>query len=352
MGIRGVTPVILSGGAGTRLWPLSVPERPKQLLALIGDRTMLQMTAARVDAAPIVVAGAPHADEIERQLAEIGIAPAALVLEPAARNTAPAIALAALLAPAEVPMLVMPSDHLIGDVEAFQRAVAAALPAAAEGWLVTFGITPERPETGYGYVERGEEIGPGLHRVARFREKPDAATALAYVTDGRHLWNGGIFLFRPDAFLDAMETHAPEVLAAAQEAMAARRERGRCIHPDAAAFAASPSISVDYAVMEKAERIAVAPVAMGWSDLGSWDSLYEAAAKDSDGNALAGEALAIGSGGCLIRSDGPVVTAVGVNDLVIVATRDAVLVLPRGETQRVREAVEALKAKGRPGPAA
>ncbi|HEX8532662.1 MAG TPA: sugar phosphate nucleotidyltransferase [Allosphingosinicella sp.] len=345
MGIRGVTPVILSGGAGTRLWPLSVPERPKQLIALTGERTMLQMTAARVEAAPIVVAGEAHAAEVERQLAGIGIAPAALVIEPAARNTAPAIALAALLAPADVPMLVMPSDHLIGDVEAFGAAVEAALPAAGEGWLVTFGIRPERPETGYGYVELGEEIGPGLHRVARFREKPDAATALAYVTEGRHLWNGGIFLFRPDAFLSALEAHAPDVLAAARAATAERREEGRCIYPGAAAFAGSPSISVDYAVMEKAERIAVAPVSMDWSDLGSWDALYEAAAKDGDGNALAGEALAIGSGGCLIRSDGPVVAAVGVNDLVIVATKGAVLVLPRGQSQRVREAVDALKPK-------
>ena len=345
MGIRGVTPIILSGGAGTRLWPLSVPERPKQLLALTGERTMLQMTAARVEAAPIVIAGAEHSGEVERQLGEIGIAPAALVLEPAARNTAPAIALAALLAPSDLPMLVMPSDHLIADVEAFGAAVEAALGAAADGWVVTFGIAPERPETGYGYVERGEEIAPGLHRVVRFREKPDAATAIAYVKDGRHLWNGGIFLFRPDAFLAALEAHAPDVLSAARGAIQGRREEGRCIYPDAAAFAASPSISIDYAVMEKAERIAVAPVAMGWSDLGSWDALYEAATKDQEGNALAGEALAIGSGGCLIRSDGPVVTAVGVNDLVIVATRDAVLVLPRGETQRVREAVEALKAK-------
>jgi mannose-1-phosphate guanylyltransferase/mannose-1-phosphate guanylyltransferase/mannose-6-phosphate isomerase len=345
MSIKGVTPVILSGGAGTRLWPLSVPERPKQLLALTGERSMLQMTALRAAEPPIVVAGEAHAEEVERQLAELGLAPRALVLEPVGRNTAPAIALAALLAPADAPLLVMPSDHLIGDAEAFRAAVEAALPSAAEGWLVTFGIAPERPETGYGYIERGEAIGEGVHRVVRFREKPDAATAAAYVADGKHLWNGGIFLFRRDAFLEALEAHAPEVLAAAQAALEARREEGSRIYPDAAAFAASPSISIDFAVMEKAERIAVAPVSMGWSDLGSWDALYEAAAKDADGNALGGEVLAIGSGGCLIRSEGPVVAAVGVHDLVIVATRDAVLVLPRGETQRVREAVEALKAK-------
>jgi mannose-1-phosphate guanylyltransferase/mannose-1-phosphate guanylyltransferase/mannose-6-phosphate isomerase len=183
--------------------------------------------------------------------------------------------------------------------------------------------------------------------VARFREKPDAATAVAYVTDGRHLWNGGIFLFRADAYLAALEAHAPDVLAAARGAMAARREEGARLWPDAAAFAASPSISIDYAVMEKAGRIAVAPVAMGWSDLGSWDALYEAAAKDEAGNATAGEALAIGSSGCLIRSDGPQVAVVGVEDLIVIATLEAVLVVRRGETQRVREAVEALKPKGK-----
>ncbi|HEV2544776.1 MAG TPA: mannose-1-phosphate guanylyltransferase/mannose-6-phosphate isomerase [Methylobacterium sp.] len=345
MSIGGVTPVILSGGAGTRLWPLSVPDRPKQLLALTGDLTMLQMTALRAAEPPIVVAGQGHADEVERQLAQVGVALRSLVLEPAGRNTAPAIALAALLAPPDAPLLVMPSDHLIADLESFEEAVEAALAVAADGWLVTFGITPERPETGYGYIERGERVGERVHRAVSFREKPDAATAAAYLADGKHLWNGGIFLFRRDVFLEALEAHAPEVLAAAEAAVAGRRDEGRRIYPDGTAFAASPAISIDYAVMEKAERIAVAPVAMGWSDLGSWDALYEAAAKDGDGNVVGGEALAVGSGGCLIRSDGPVVTAVGVHDLVIVATKDAVLVLPRGETQRVREAVEALKAR-------
>ena len=343
-----IIPVILSGGAGTRLWPMSVPERPKQMLKLTGERTMLQMTALRFGGAPIVVAGAGHAEEVERQLAEAGVRARALVLEPAARNTAPAIALAALVAPAEALLLVMPSDHLIADEPALRAAVEAAAGAARGGWLVTFGIAPERAETGYGYIEQGEAIGPGVHRVARFREKPDSAAAAAYVADGKHLWNGGIFLFRADAFLAALGRDAPEVLAAARGALEARREEGARVWPDAAAFAASPSISVDYAVMEKAERMAVAPVAMGWSDVGSWDALYEAAAKDKDGNAAEGEVLAIGSEGCLIRSDGPVVTAVGVKDLVIVATKDAVLIVPRGETQRVREAVEALRGR-RPG---
>jgi mannose-1-phosphate guanylyltransferase/mannose-1-phosphate guanylyltransferase/mannose-6-phosphate isomerase len=184
-----------------------------------------------------------------------------------------------------------------------------------------------------------------VHRVVRFREKPDAATAAGFVADGRHLWNGGIFLFRRDAFLSALEAHSPDVLKAAQAAADGRLEHGRRIHPDAAAFAASPSISIDYAVMEKAARIAVAPVTMGWSDVGSWDAIYDEAERDGGGNALTGDVLAIDSSNCLIRSDGPTVAAIGVSDLVIVASKDAVLILPRGDTQRVREAVEALKAR-------
>jgi mannose-1-phosphate guanylyltransferase/mannose-1-phosphate guanylyltransferase/mannose-6-phosphate isomerase len=337
-----ITPVILSGGAGTRLWPLSREASPKQLLALTGERTMLQMTAERWSVPPIVVAGARHADEIERQLGKVGL----LVLEPAPRNTAPAIALAALLAPSERPMLVMPSDHVIADVAAFHSAVEAALPAAKEGWLVTFGVTPERAETGYGYIRRGSAIAPGVERVEQFLEKPDAATAQAFVADGKHVWNGGIFLFRPDAYLAALEQHEPAVLDAARRALEGKQESGRRVYPDAHAFASSPSISIDYAVMEKAERVAVVPVSMGWSDVGSWDALHELGEKDGCGNLAKGEVVAIDSANCLIRSDGPAVVAVGVKDLIVIATGDAVLIVPRGESQRVKEAVEALKAKG------
>jgi mannose-1-phosphate guanylyltransferase/mannose-1-phosphate guanylyltransferase/mannose-6-phosphate isomerase len=337
-----ITPVILSGGAGTRLWPLSREARPKQLLALTGQRTMLQMTAARWSAAPIVVANARHADEIERQLDELAL----LVLEPVARNTAPAIALAAMLAPADRPMLVMPSDHVIGDIVAFQAAVEAAVPAAQEDWLVTFGITPDRPETGYGYIRRGAPIAPGVEQVEQFLEKPDAATAQAFVADGRHVWNGGIFLFRPAAYLAALERHEPAVLEAARRAFDGREEIGRRVHPDAHAFASAPSISIDYAVMEKAERVAVVPVAMGWSDVGSWDALYDLGGKDAGGNLAVGEVVAIDSANCLIRSEGPAVAAVGVRDLIVIATQDAVLIVPRGESQRVKEAVDALKLKG------
>ena len=346
---RLIIPVILSGGAGTRLWPLSTPERPKQLLSLIGEATMLEATARRVaDPAlfgpAVVVGSASHADAIEQQVQRLG----ALILEPEARNTAPAIALAALAAGEDDLLLILPSDHLIGDEDAFRRAIEAAVPAAIQGWLVTFGIQPERPETGYGYIMRGQPIAAGVHRVERFIEKPDSDTAATFFADGRYDWNGGIFLFRAGIFLGALAVYAPDMLAAAQAAMADARRDDRRIYPDAVRFRASPSQSIDYAVMEKAERVAVVPVAMGWSDVGSWDALYQVAAKDLDGNAAAGEVVAIGSSGCLIRSDGPVVAAVGLEDLIIIAGKDAVLVIPRGESQRVREAVEALKAK-RPG---
>lgn len=341
-----ITPVILSGGAGTRLWPMSTPERPKQMLALAGDRSMLRATAERVGdpalfAPAIVVASEAHAQAVEDEVAGIGT----LILEPAARNTAPAIALAALAAAPEDLLLVLPSDHLIADEAAFLGAVRAAAPVAREDWLVTFGIHADRAETGYGYILRGGEIAPSVHRVERFVEKPDVETAQTYVADGRYDWNGGIFLFRAGAFLEALALHAPDMSAAARAAMAQGRSERRRVYPDAACFRASPSQSIDYAVMEKAERIAVVPVAMGWSDVGSWDALWEVAVKDAAGNAIAGDAVAIGSRGCLLRSEGPLVTAVGVEDLVIVATAEAVLVVPRGQTQRVREAVEAAKAR-------
>ena len=344
-----VTPVILSGGSGTRLWPLSRAARPKQLLSLFAPETMLQLTAARFAdpqrfAAPLIVANAGHADEIERQLARPD---ARLILEPTGRNTAPAIALAALALPADALLLVCPSDHRVGDVPAFHRAVAAARPAADDGWLVTFGIHPTHPETGYGYIRRGGELMPGVFAAQGFVEKPDLETAKGYLASGDYSWNGGIFLFRADAYLQALATHAPDVLRAAQQAMAGVDGSGR-VHPDATAFSAAPSISIDYAVMEQAERVAVVPATMDWSDLGSWDALHQLAvetgAVDADGNALSGDALAIDADNNLLRAEGTLIAAVGVDNLIVVATPDAVLVLPRGESQRVKEAVDALKA--------
>ena len=345
---RLVIPVILSGGSGTRLWPLSRSARPKQLLDLLGDGSMLALTAARVAAGdlfapPLVVTSAAQAEAVAAALPDHG----GLILEPSARNTAPAIALAALAADPDDILLVLPSDHLIADVAGFRDAVRRALPFAADGWFVTFGMKAERAETGYGYIERAEPIGDGVHAAARFVEKPDEARARAYVEGGRHDWNGGIFLMRAGGYLEALESHAPEVAAACRAAMAGAARDGNRIAPEAAAFASAPSISIDYAVMEKADRIAVAPVAIGWSDVGSWDALYDVSNRDEAGNAIAGDVLAIGARNCLIRSDGPLIAAIGIEDLVVVATADAVLVMPKAHSQKVKDAVEAIKAKGR-----
>jgi len=343
-----IVPVILSGGSGTRLWPMSRPEMPKQLLALTGEQTMLQLTATRAAgprfAAPIVVANARHADLIEEQLGAAGCAPAALILEPAGRNTAPAIALAALAAEdPEAALLVMPSDHVIDDVPAFHSAIEAALPLVGRGWLVTFGIAPDAPETGYGWIQVGEAVEPGVHRVARFVEKPPRDRAEAMLAAGDHAWNGGIFLFRADMFLAALASHAPEILHAAQEAMAGARREGARVYPDADAFAGSPSDSIDYAVMEKADRVAVVPVAMGWSDVGSWDALHGISDTDEEGNAHRGEVLAIDTKNCLVRSDGVRVSLVGVEDLIVVASGNDVLILPRGRSQEVKKLIEAMR---------
>ena len=344
-----IVPVILSGGAGNRLWPLSRPEMPKQLLALTAEETMLPVTARRTAgnarfAAPIVVANAFHADLIEAQLAAVTAGAQTLILEPMGRNTAPAIALAAIAAGGDAtPILVMPSDHVITDVAAFHAAIARALPVVREGWLVTFGIEPEAPETGYGYIEVGAEIAPGVNRVQRFVEKPPRADAEAMLAAGGHYWNGGIFLFRADLLLAALGRFAPAMLVATQQAMDRARRDGTRLFPDAEAFAASPADSIDYAVMEKADRVACVPVRMGWSDIGSWDALHALSECDGQGNACRGDVVALDTVDCLIRSDGLRIAAVGVQDLIIVASGTDVLVLPRGRSQDVKRLLEAMK---------
>lgn len=340
-----ITPVILSGGGGTRLWPLSTPERPKQFLALTGDRTMFQLTLDRVNdtqnfAAPIIVANAAHADLVEEQCANDN---AIILLEPCARNTAPAIALAAIaVSDPKAVLLVMPSDHVITDIAAFHAATQAALPLVEAGWMVTYGIAPTGPETGYGYIQMGDALSGGLQAVARFVEKPDTARAEAMLAQGNYSWNGGIFLLRADTYLDALSVHAPDMLAAAQSAMASADRNGNRITPNEAAFATCPSDSIDYAVMEKAAketggRVAVVPVNMGWSDVGSWDALYELNAKDTATNAVTGTARIIEATGNLIHADGIRVSIHGLDDLIVVANGREVMIMPRGSSQKVRD---------------
>jgi mannose-1-phosphate guanylyltransferase/mannose-1-phosphate guanylyltransferase/mannose-6-phosphate isomerase len=343
-----IIPVILSGGSGTRLWPMSTPETPKQLLALTADETMLQLTAQRAAgehfAPPIIVGNQRHAEEIEAQLEAVGTPAQALILEPVARNTAPAIALAALAAGGgEAALLIMPSDHVITDTNAFHAAIHAARPMVDQGWLLTFGIDPHSPETGYGWIHVGEAVAPRVHKVVRFVEKPPRDRAEAMLAAGDHVWNGGIFLFRADAFLGALAVHAPDILHAAQQAMLKASHDGARVHPDAEAFATSPSDSIDYAVMEKAPRVAVIPVSMGWSDLGSWDALHELSACDGAGNVCKGDVVAIETENCLVQADGVRIALVGVTDLIVVANGKDVLILPRGRSQEVKKLIEAMK---------
>lgn len=344
-----VTPVILCGGAGTRLWPLSRRGRPKQMLALAGPDSLLRQTAARVGdrtlfAPPVVVAAAAQEQAVLDELGRENVG--RLILEPSPRNTAPAIALAALAAGADDLLLVLPSDHLIRDRAAFEAAVRRGVPLARQGWLVTFGMAPDRPETGYGYIKRGAALSDGAYAVERFVEKPDLATAQAFLAQGGFDWNGGIFLFRAGRYLDALRRFQPDILAAAEQAVAGAASD--IVRPDGSAFARSPAISIDYAVMEKDDRVAVVPAELGWSDIGSFAALHELGV-DEAGNALTGDVLAIDAQGCLMRSDGPLIAAVGVQDLVIVATPGVVLVVPRAQSQRVKEMVDRLAGKGREG---
>jgi mannose-1-phosphate guanylyltransferase/mannose-1-phosphate guanylyltransferase/mannose-6-phosphate isomerase len=324
--------------------------RPKQMVAIGGDRSLLQRTVERVAdpavfAPPILVTGETEAKAVAAQLAAIGAAPDATILEPAPRGTAAAIALAALETGGDSVLLVLPSDHEIADPAAFGAALAAALPFAAEGRLVTFGIRPDRPETGYGWIRRGAALGGGLFEAAAFVEKPDRASAERLLAEGGHDWNAGIFLFRADALLAALALHAPAILDAARAASRGAARADGIVRPAADALAASHSLSIDKAVMEKAENVAVMPVEMGWSDIGSWDAIHALGPHDSDGNALSGDVVAPDSRNCLVRSDGPTIVALGVQDLVIVATERAVLIVPRGESQRVQEALAALEAR-------
>ncbi|MGK2284941.1 mannose-1-phosphate guanylyltransferase/mannose-6-phosphate isomerase [Pedomonas sp. V897] len=353
-----IWPVILSGGSGTRLWPLSRSLYPKQLLPLVDSRTMLQATVRRVMdgaryRAPLLVANEEHRFIIAEQLRQCGCAPEAIILEPEGRNTAPAIALAARFALERDPealLLVMPSDHLIRDEAAFAAAVEAAAVAAGERHaLLTFGIRPDRPETGYGYICCGAPLEGhnDVHAVDRFVEKPDLKTAETYVADGNYVWNSGIFLFRAADYLDELATHEPEMAEAAGAAMDKGVWDSLFFRPDKETFRRCPANSVDYAVMERTRRAAVVPVDMGWSDVGSWTALWEVSPKDGNGNAVHGDVLIEEASNCYARTNGPAVALAGVENLIVVATPDAVLVTSRERSQDVKKIVDRLKADGR-----
>jgi mannose-1-phosphate guanylyltransferase len=346
-----ITPVILSGGSGTRLWPLSTAERPKQFHALTGTTSMFAQTLARAAdrarfTAPIIVCGHGHVAHVRADLAASGIEDATIIVEPAARNTAPAISLAAHSAGTDATLLVMPSDHVIADLPAFFGAIDRALPEVEKGALATFGIHPDFPHTGYGYIACGAETGAGsgVHRVARFVEKPDAARAAAMLAEGGHLWNAGIFLMRGRAYLSALEASAPAIAAACTAAMADAVREGDTVYPDAAAFAASPSDSIDYAVMEKTDNVVTVPVNPGWSDIGSWSALHDLADKDAAGNASIGDTFSIDSSGTLLHAaPGIRISTLGMHDLIVIATGSEVLVIPRDRAQDIKALVDKLK---------
>jgi len=348
-------PVILSGGSGTRLWPLSREAYPKQFLPLAGSDTMLQATWKRVaplaSSAPILVANEDHRFMVAEQLREVGCTPAAILLEPVGRNTAPAIAVAALQASAngEDPLLlVLPSDHVITDAAAFRAAVSEAAAAAEAGKLVTFGIVPTGSETGYGYIKGA--AGDGVRAVERFVEKPDAATAQGYVASGEYFWNSGMFLFKASRYLEELGRHQPQMLAACRAAFEGARRDQDFVRLDKEAFAACPSDSIDYAVMEKTVDAAVLPISVGWNDVGSWSALWEVAQQDGNGNAHHGDVVALDCRNTLAWGDGRLVAMIGLEDVVVVDTDDSVLVAHKDHVQDVKTVVAQLKAAGRSEP--
>jgi len=349
-----IVPIILSGGAGTRLWPVSRSMYPKQLLPLTSDKTMLQETALRIagltDAAEtcVVVCNEAHRFLVAEQLRAIH-QNANIVLEPDGRNTAPAVALAAFLLADDDPgalMLVMPADHVIANTKAFQDAVAEGIPAAESGNLVTFGVVPTRAETGYGYINATTD-GAAAVPVRSFVEKPDEKTATEYVMGGQHFWNSGMFLFKATAYIDALQTHAPDIFDACQRSVTGRTEGEDFVRPDADAFRACPSDSIDYAVMEKTDAAMMVPLDAGWSDVGSWAALYDVSDDDAEGNATSGDVLIHDCKDTYIQAESRLVAAVGLDDVVIVETKDSTLVARKSRSQDVKALVDQLKEQGR-----
>lgn len=356
-----IYPVILAGGSGTRLWPLSRERYPKQLLELVTENTMLQDTLLRLRGvegmdAPVVICHETHRFMVAEQLRSMGLENADIILEPVGRNTAPAVAVAALqaiLQDTDPLLLILPADHFIRDKEAFHRALHTGIQLAEQDHLITFGIVPTAPETGYGYIKKGRPIpvaDPQAEAVGieRFVEKPDAATAARYVDSGEYCWNSGMFLFRATAVARELETWVPEMVAACREALEKGRKDLDFFRLDPAAFESCPSDSIDYAVMEKTERGAMVPLQAGWSDLGSWEALWHAGPKDGHNNVVSGDVLLHDVSNSYLRADARLVAAVGLRDHIVVETADAVLISPRDRVQDVKALVDKLKAARRP----
>jgi mannose-1-phosphate guanylyltransferase/mannose-6-phosphate isomerase len=349
-----IFPVIMSGGSGTRLWPLSTDQKPKQFHGFLGSRPMIVETASRFAGTdeqtrfldPILIANAAHADLIAYQLKEHGITPAAVILEPMGRNTAATAAIAALAAreiDPDAAVLLMPADHVVTKPQAFLDAILKAAPVLNDR-VVTFGIEPNAPETGYGYIKQGAALRPGVFAIESFKEKPDAEVAAAYLAEGGYTWNSGVFFFKPSVMLEEFDTSAPDIAAGAANALKAARRNGATLVLDAHAFAMVRSAPIDIAVMEKTTRAAVAPCDIGWADIGSWAELWRLSEKDENDNAGAGKLAMLDSRGNLVMaSEGMRVAIAGVEDLIVVATKDAVLVLPRSRAQDVKKLLDGLK---------
>ena len=344
-------PVIMAGGSGTRLWPLSRQLNPKQFLPLVDvDVTMLQATLKRLNgmaqAMPLLICNEHHRFLAAEQLRQLGLEQATIILEPVGRNTAPAIALAALQATSDgndPVMLVLAADHLIQDVEAFQASVLVALNLAQSGKLVTFGISPTHPETGYGYVQRGKSVGNGGFEVSQFVEKPDLITAQGYLADGGYFWNSGMFMFRASRYLQELELFQPDIISACRASLKNGQQDMFFTRVDSERFAACPADSIDYAVMEKTADAVMVPLNAGWSDIGSWSALWEAGDKNIDGNVIKGDVLLEKTSGSYVHATHRLVTTVGVEDLIIVETKDAVLVAHKDHVQDVKKIVDQLK---------
>lgn len=345
-----ITPVIMAGGSGTRLWPLSRARHPKQFLPLNGDKTMLQQTVERLSGLPtsesITICNEEHRFFVAEQLREIN-ALGKIILEPVSRNTAPAVTLAALAKKEEDPLLlVLAADHVIADQTAFTNAVMKAVPLAEAGKLVTFGIVPLEPHTGYGYIEVGEPRA-GAYSVNSFKEKPDSETAAGYVADGGYFWNSGMFLFKASAYRKELETHRPDIAAACVEAMGNVVSDLDFMRIDIDAFASCPDDSIDYAVMEKTRDAVVVPMDAGWNDIGSWSSLWDISDKDKSGNATSGDVILLDCKNSFVRSDDKLVALLGLNNVVVVSTKDAILVAQKELADDAKSIVSKLKAEGR-----